>query len=421
MPNQMMLNAYKKLFGATDDAQARIGIEEHLHAISEMWRKEFGRNPDEAQARFEGRYYNFCEKQVKTAWTKNLVQGLAGEEHDRNTAQVTDEFCEYMRGINALLRERGVETAPNVDEIFEEGMDEEPDDGEELEEGEYRGWLNQWKRETLGKVPAGRKDAARFYLYGRDLETDREPSVKTSVTRAGDEVVSLCRAVNEENAAQKCVRAVATLRVVEEKHASRWLIWKIFHPIDNYRENRAIELMRGQISRTFSAEQIEAAEAQANADVGWIVAEKSDAILPSKSNELKVDPLESEARTYLRAAAETARTEQEKEELSRIAEELEPVAEEELFLHGAAESDKREESNAKCEENYRNRMGDTFEEALAEETEAYGKNAKESDFLEEFDGEKENLFVSEAEEPAQDEKSESSEEKDAPETMKNLK
>ena len=119
-----------------------------------------------------------------------------------------------------------------------------------------------------------------------------------------------------ENAAQKCTQAVATLRAVEEKHATRGLLWKFFHPIDNRREKKAIAVMREQIGQTFSHEQIAAAQAQSNAEMDWIIAEKGDSFQPSKGNEMKVNPLESEGDTRRRVAEEMEQTAREKEELA---------------------------------------------------------------------------------------------------------
>ncbi len=417
MPNSSMINAYKRLFGVIDNVQARIGIEEHLHAISQIRERAFSRNDEDHELLFQGGYFNFCEEQVKKAWTKNLVQRLSGEALDRNTAQITDEFCDYMRGLNALLSERGIEDAPNVDDVFAEGMyDEVENDGNVAE-----GWLNQWKRETLDKVPSGRANAAQFYLYGRDLETNKEPSVKNALNRARESVASICREVGKEDAAQKCTQAVATLRAVEEKHASRWFIWKIFHPIDNRRENKAIEFMREQIRQTFTPEQIATAQEQADTDAAWIIAEKGDSFQPSKGNEMKVNPLESEGDTRRRVAAEIEQTAREKEELARIAEELKPVAELDSFMQGAEEADKMEELMAKGDEDYREFTGDTFEKSLDEEAKNFKAETDEREIADDFSEMKENLFVSEAEEDVKGEKSQQLYEKDAPNPAKNIK
>ncbi len=417
MPIQTVINAYKKLFGVTDNEQARNGIEEHLHAISQIREKAFARKGEDHHLVFQAGYFNFCEEKVKIAWTKNLVQRLSGVDLDRNTAQITDEFSDYMRGLNALLMERGIEDAPNVNDIFEDGMFDEVDD-----EGDFvEGWLNQWKHDVLDKVPSGRMGAAQFYLYGRDLETNKEPSVKTSVNRAKDGVASICSTVSLENAAQKCTQAVATLRAVEEKHASRWLLWKIFHPIDNRREKKAIEVMREQIGQTFSPEQIAAAQAQSNAEMDWIIAEKGDSFQPSKGNEMKVNPLESEGDTRRRVAEEMEQTAREKEELARIAEELKPVAELDSFMQGAEEADKMEELMAKGDEDYREFTGDTFEKSLDEEATTFKAEEDEKDIADDFAEMKESLFVSEAEEDRKEEKSQPSFEKDAPDLAKNIK
>lgn len=397
MPNQTMINAYKKLFGVSDDAQAVEGIRQHMSRIMEIRQRARDRADEEYSPKdlFEGGYFNFCEKQLKIVWTKNLMHRLGGEELDRNTAQVTDEFGEYMRGINALLRERGVEDAPNVDEIFEEGLDDE---------GEVTGWLTKWKADVLNKVPSTKTGVAQFFFYGRNPETNEKPSVKEALGRVRAEVASACESVNGDNAEEKCAKAVLVLRAVEEKHASRSGWWKFFHPINNYRENKAIEQLREQVRGSFSEEQIAAARAQTNGEAAWLVEEKGDSVLPSGHNELKVNPLESEAETRRRAEEEIAQAETERELLGMLASD---IHEREEFL---------------ADEKYREEFGDTFEDALDEEAEArkaFGED--KSDFVDEFAEEKEALFVSEAEEPAQEEKSEPSQEKDAPELGKDLK
>lgn len=402
MPNQMMINAYKKLFGVTDDEQAEAGIREHMSKIMEIRQRAQDRadEEDSPEDLFWGGYSNFCEAQLKIVWTKNLIQRLNGRELDRNTAQVTDEFGEYMTGLSEMLIQRGViDNAPSMNDIFDNGGVHDAEVEGEIEEG----WLTQWKRDVLSKTPSTKTGVAQFVFYGRNLETNEKPSVKEALGRARAEVAAACESVNGDNAKEKCAKAVLALRAVEEKHASRSGLWKFFHPINNYRENKAIEQLREQVRGSFSEEQIAAARAQTDGEAAWIVTEKGDSVVASGHNEMKVNPLESEEETRRRAEEEIEQAETEKDLLGMLASD---VHEREVFL---------------ADEKYREEFGDTFEDALDEEAEtrkAFGQ--EKSDFVDEFAEEKEALFVSEAEDGAQEEKSEAPEEKDAPDLGKNL-
>lgn len=404
MPNEMMINAYKRLFGVTDDAQAEEGIREHMSKIMQIRQRAQDRSTEEDNVEdlFWGGYSNFSEEQLKIVWTKNLVQRLNGRELDRNTAQVTDEFGEYMTGLSEMLIQRGViDTAPSMTDIFDNGGVHDMEN--ELGETEA-GWLSKWKTDVLSKVPSTKTGVAQYTFYGSDLETNEKPSVKEALGRARAEVAAACDSVNGDNAKEKCAKAVLALRAVEEKHAERSGFWKFFHPINNYREKKAIEQLREQVRGSFSEEQIAAAQAQTDGEAAWIVMEKGDSVVASGHNEMKVNPLESEAETRRRAEEEIAQAETEKDLLGMLASD---IHDKETFL---------------ADEKYREEFGDTFEDALDEEAEtrkAFGQG--ESDFVDDFAEEKEALFVSEAEDGAQEEKSEPSQEKNAPAIGKDLK
>lgn len=413
MPTETMQQMYTKLFGANNAADAQRKTEEHVRELVEMRRREFAQfDEEEAQERFEARYYNFCEKWLKNAWTRNLRLRLHGENVTRNSEQVTDEFAEYMEGVNALLRSSGIGNAPNVGEILEEGLTQSEQDGVTTD------WKREWQREVLQNAPHDKIGVEQEVLYGRDPRTGNEPSVKEAVNRACEEVEGFCRDISEENRAEKCVEAAIRLRAVEQKRASRGILWKIFHPINNYRERKAVERMQNAIGQRFTPEEIAAVSGEA-LRVAWLDEERGEGILPHAMNELKVDALESEEQTRQRVAAETAETAREKEELARIAEDLKPVAEAEEFASGAATADRIEELTVKSEEDYRAFMGDTFEDALEEEGKTFADKAEEYDFVDESE-EKESLFIAEAEDIPSEQKSEPPVEKDAPEIGKNL-
>lgn len=388
MHKEMMINAYKKLFGVTDDAQAEEGIERHLSRIRLIGqRAQWSADEEYSQEDlFIGGYSNFCEEQLKIVWTKNLIQRLNGRELDRNTAQVTDDFGEYIAGLNEIIKERGIaENPPTPDYIFENGgLHDARNELGEIEEG----WLSKWKTDVLNKVPSTKTGVVKFSFYGRNPETDRKPSVKEALGRARAEVAAACESVNGDNAEGKCFKAVIALRAVEEKHAERSGFWKFFHPINNYREKKAIRQLREQVRGSFSEEQIAAAQVKTDGEAAWIVAEKGDSILPSRLNEMKANPFETEAETRRRMEEEIAQTEKEKDELGMIA------------------ADLKEEDDFLAEEKHRENFGDTFEEALEEEADVYKSSEKESDFAEDLTSEeKEALFVSEADDGAQEEKS----------------
>ncbi|MGN0824577.1 MAG: hypothetical protein ACI4MB_05880 [Candidatus Coproplasma sp.] len=331
-----------------------------------------------AETVFHSTYLNFCEDALKEAWKRNIEFRCKGMRLNEDMTHVTQEFKEYMSGINALLAQKGVGNIPSADIIDSE--------------------VDQWQQDFLEQYQYNKIDVAKFNLYGKNPQTGKEPSVKQAVSNARNAVDNICRSTGG-NKFKKCVDAVVQLRAVESMHAERSGLWKFFHPIDNYREKSAIRDMRAAIEQRFTQDMIDAIGNQ-ELKVGWLEAERAGTnILPSQLNELRVNPLETNAEALDRANAERERTELENRELEN---EANRISEEANRINRAFEDDLDSEVN----------------ELDGNEIQAQ-QNGLENDFVDDLD--RESLSVFEANDSAvESEKSQPHQEKSAPQLNKSL-
>ncbi|MGN1060523.1 MAG: hypothetical protein ACI4QN_02205 [Candidatus Coproplasma sp.] len=227
---------------------------------------------------FESNYLNFCEDALKEAWKRNIEFRCKGMRLNEDLTHVTQEFKDYMSGINAMLAQKGVDNLPSADVIDTE--------------------VDKWQHDFLEDYEYNKVDVAKINLFGKHPQTGKEPSIKQAVSSARNAVNDICRSTGGDKF-KKCVDAVVQLRAVESMHAERSGLWKFFHPIDNYREKSAIRDMREAIESRFTQDEINAIGNQ-ELKVGWLEDERTGAnVLPSQINEFRVNPLEPDAEDTL--------------------------------------------------------------------------------------------------------------------------
>ncbi|MGN0818576.1 MAG: hypothetical protein ACI4L9_06360 [Candidatus Coproplasma sp.] len=216
------------LMKANDNAMMRSLIDEYENSAN-------GRDLN-----FNLEYKPVCSNYLSEAYARNIQSRLRGE-GGADLDKVTADCIELIELATELTLPR---RANSISSAF------------------FNSDIAKLRMTELGKIERAHINGTYSELNAPD-ENGKAVKVKQRTQRAVDRVENTVIGITPENADEKCRSAVLIARVMEIKHATRSGLWKFFHPIDNYREKRAIADMNRRIGENFTAEQIALARSHA--------------------------------------------------------------------------------------------------------------------------------------------------------------
>ncbi len=245
MPKQSTIEAYAKLFNVSN-SKAKSAVKAHIKQLNAFKKEAMKDSLDEdgfieddiLQIDFDLEYGKWAHNVAQSAYRKNFETFVAGDRM-RTTTDTVRDFQNYLYALAEEVDERGL---VECDRDTINGADE-------------------WVKPSLivKETPRNRIAAAKSVLYGADSAY----STKEAALMAVNGVNALCERMDELSYTQReasSIYAVTRLEAVRSKHAERGVLWKMFHPIDNYREKRAIKEMTQTINEHFKPEEIASAK-----------------------------------------------------------------------------------------------------------------------------------------------------------------
>ena len=245
MPKQSTIEAYAKLFNVSSD-KAKSAVKAHIKQLNAFKKEAMKDSLDEdgfieddiLQIDFDQVYGKWAHNVAQLAYRKNFETFVAGDRM-RTTTDTVRDFQNYLYALAEEVDERGLvecdrDTINGADEWVISGL-------------------------IVRETPRNRIAAAKSVLYGADSAY----STKEAALMALNGVNALCERMDELSYSQReasSIYAVTRLEAVRSKHAERGVLWKMFHPIDNYREKRAIKEMTQTINEHFKPEEIASAK-----------------------------------------------------------------------------------------------------------------------------------------------------------------
>lgn len=321
---ERLAQMYVKLFGGTL-AEAQNGVNAHINGLKEAYenysrmygsgvnqqkeaedsekrgslmgaeelKKAAHDNIEGAQKVFNDIYGKFCKEQLKTAWDRNLNLRLRGGDDvdmSRNSIQVFEEFSDYMTAIKVVFAQSGLKYMANGESsvlgnaLGKETATREIVKGFKTQYIEVEvapSWIKEWQDDALNNLPENAIEKAQGDIFKLD-DQGEEREVADSMAEVTTKVNNICEKVSsfvgedeDKSRKKQLIEAIAALRAVEQKHASRGFWWKLGHFFgDRRRENNAIEQMKNAINQTFSREEIDSLTDE-DFRIAWIDEERS--------------------------------------------------------------------------------------------------------------------------------------------------